>query len=356
MKRKQVGGFPASTTSMRPMTTESAAAAHPPRPSELRRSEHVEAISNKQALGVTEKQSPSSEQHETRVRPAPPLRLAEVSKKQKTEGDAETRYPGSVTVCRRTVISHEGGQPADADVYRASESSLSSSEDMPEGERRKKVRPRRAPKLLRESNTLSPLLPPHPPIRALAAPPRLVAMPRGRASHSTGAHKNGRLPLFRSTQAPTTTTQRPPRLSGTDLIMQAACYLSSPALEEQNLPELDCASTTTNFQSPQQEDEPFPKMLYRAICSAEKCGKSDIVSFNSSGTAFRIHQPQAFEALIPSRFRNERYKQEIASHGFQRITSGPDKDSYEHPLFVRSRPELCHSMQHSSGSKARSTK
>lgn len=90
---------------------------------------------------------------------------------------------------------------------------------------------------------------------------------------------------------------------------------------------------------------PFPKTLYRLLEETMENGEDDIISFTDSGQAFRIHDPVAFSRKIcPRYFRHSQvhsFQRQLNKYGFLRITSGPERGAYYHPLLQRGLPQLC---------------
>lgn len=89
---------------------------------------------------------------------------------------------------------------------------------------------------------------------------------------------------------------------------------------------------------------PFPVRLHRLLLEMEVQGKQDIVSFTSSGRAFRIHKETEFiQAIVPRYFKQSKlasFARQLHTYGFVRVHSGTDKGAYHHPNFQRDNPEL----------------
>jgi HSF-type DNA-binding len=89
--------------------------------------------------------------------------------------------------------------------------------------------------------------------------------------------------------------------------------------------------------------------LHRLLREVEDAGRSDIISFISSGRAFQIHQPDKFfKDIVPLYFRQSRlssFKRQLNLYGFELINSGPTRGAYFHELFVKEQPELCRRMR-----------
>jgi len=90
---------------------------------------------------------------------------------------------------------------------------------------------------------------------------------------------------------------------------------------------------------------PFPEKLH-VVLSHEKY--SDVISWQPHGRCFILHNPQEFlRNIMPKHFRQSKltsFQRQLNLYGFCRITSGPDKGSYYHELFLRGKPHLCTGM------------
>eukprot|EP00934_Nitzschia_sp_Nitz4_P007165 Nitzschia sp. Nitz4//scaffold185_size43419//24103//25634//NITZ4_007303-RA/size43419-augustus-gene-0.65-mRNA-1//1//CDS//3329539715//7155//frame0 len=88
----------------------------------------------------------------------------------------------------------------------------------------------------------------------------------------------------------------------------------------------------------------FPLKLRHMLQEAEDQDMAHIVSWEMEGTAFRVHLPDEFVAQIMRRWFNQtKYKsfqRQLNLYGFSRITRGPQKGCYLHPLFQRAKPDL----------------
>lgn len=93
---------------------------------------------------------------------------------------------------------------------------------------------------------------------------------------------------------------------------------------------------------PRQSADAFPRKLFDLLHDSTV---EDVISFNLTGTAFGIHQPDAFaERILPRYFGHHHmasFKRGLNQYRFQRITNGPDKGYFTHPLFRREQPALC---------------
>lgn len=95
--------------------------------------------------------------------------------------------------------------------------------------------------------------------------------------------------------------------------------------------------------------ESFPMKLHRLLLALDAEGKSDIACFVRDGTAFRILQPEAFQKeIIPKYFRHTKlrsFSRQLNMYGFIKIYEGPNVGGYQHPMFLKSRPDLCKKME-----------
>lgn len=90
---------------------------------------------------------------------------------------------------------------------------------------------------------------------------------------------------------------------------------------------------------------PFPEKLHEVL-SDDKY--SDIISWQPHGRCFLLHKPQEFlQSIMHKHFRQSKltsFQRQLNLYGFCRITTGPDKGSYYHELFLRGKPSLCAGM------------
>ena len=60
---------------------------------------------------------------------------------------------------------------------------------------------------------------------------------------------------------------------------------------------------------------PFPYKLYQMLTDADEKGFHHIVSWNATGTSFKVHDSVAFtKTIIPKYFKQTRYKSFQVSH------------------------------------------
>ena len=94
---------------------------------------------------------------------------------------------------------------------------------------------------------------------------------------------------------------------------------------------------------------PFPLKLYEMLEDAEEQGFNDIVSWNSDGNGFMVHDTTSFVMkIIPSYYNCTKYKsfqRQLSLYGFTRVTSGDNKGLRGHKNFIRGCKELCRQMK-----------
>ncbi|KAL3927789.1 MAG: hypothetical protein SGBAC_012929 [Bacillariaceae sp.] len=85
----------------------------------------------------------------------------------------------------------------------------------------------------------------------------------------------------------------------------------------------------------------FPVKLYAILAQKEF---NEIITWQPHGRAWRVLKPQAFESLVmPLFFEYSNYhsfNRLVNAWSFRRISSGPDRGSYYHELFLRGKPHL----------------
>lgn len=116
----------------------------------------------------------------------------------------------------------------------------------------------------------------------------------------------------------------------------------------------------------------FPAQLHCMLGNLEETGRSEIISWQPHGRAFKIHDRTRFEAeILPLFFTCQKefssFQRQLNIYGFLRLKGlGPDQSAYcalgtlifyasialiltlifasfsDHQLFLRGRPELCH--------------
>lgn len=90
---------------------------------------------------------------------------------------------------------------------------------------------------------------------------------------------------------------------------------------------------------------PFPIVLHQMLEDADSQSYSDIVSWQTHGRAFHVHDQERFvKEVMPRFFRQTRFssfQRQLSLYGFLRLTrKGPDHGSYYHELCLRGVPHL----------------
>ncbi|GAX13371.1 hypothetical protein FisN_8Lu414 [Fistulifera solaris] len=89
----------------------------------------------------------------------------------------------------------------------------------------------------------------------------------------------------------------------------------------------------------------FPAKLHYLLGEMEKDGQNDIMSWQSDGLSFVVHDKARLEEhILPQWYRQSHYssfQRQLNIYGFQRISKGVHKGGYKHEFFQRDKPELC---------------
>jgi len=89
----------------------------------------------------------------------------------------------------------------------------------------------------------------------------------------------------------------------------------------------------------------FPLKMYSMMEDAERDGFEDIVSWQASGTSFKIHRPNEFVDVVLKKYfsqsRLKSFQRQLNIYGFKKVAMGPYKGGYQHKFFNRGKPELC---------------
>jgi hypothetical protein len=99
--------------------------------------------------------------------------------------------------------------------------------------------------------------------------------------------------------------------------------------------------------SPPTNNPSFPVKLHEMLIKTELDGLQPVVSWMPHGRAFVVHSPAEFKALLPNYFKLSKlasFQRQLNLYGFQRLTTGPDKNGYYHELFLRGRMDLVSQM------------
>ena len=96
--------------------------------------------------------------------------------------------------------------------------------------------------------------------------------------------------------------------------------------------------------SPASRPDPFPVKLYHLLLEAEANDQTNVVAFTPCGTAFRIHDRQAFlHELSPQYFRYSKWSsflRQLYLYEFEQHDEGPLDGAHWHASFQRGRPDL----------------
>lgn len=79
----------------------------------------------------------------------------------------------------------------------------------------------------------------------------------------------------------------------------------------------------------------FPTVLHHMLDDAEKNGFDDVISWQTHGRCFIVHQPKKFvDEVMPKYFRHTRlssFQRQLSLYGFTRLArKGPDHGAYYH--------------------------
>jgi HSF-type DNA-binding len=95
--------------------------------------------------------------------------------------------------------------------------------------------------------------------------------------------------------------------------------------------------------SPPANNPSFPVKLHEMLIKTELDELQSVVSWMPHGRAFVVHSPAEFKSLLPNYFKLSKlasFQRQLNLYGFQRLTTGPDKNGYYHELFLRGRMDL----------------
>ena len=94
---------------------------------------------------------------------------------------------------------------------------------------------------------------------------------------------------------------------------------------------------------------PFPCKLYEMLEDADKLGFENIVSWNTEGDGFMVHDTASFmKTVVPQYFNQTKYKsfqRQLSLYGFTRIANGKRKGLRFHEKFRRGSKGLCRQMK-----------
>lgn len=94
---------------------------------------------------------------------------------------------------------------------------------------------------------------------------------------------------------------------------------------------------------------PFPCKVYDMLEDADQQCFQHIVSWNSEGAGFMVHNKELFtKEIVPHYFNQTKYKsfqRQLSLYGFQRKTSGKSKGLRYHEKLIRGSRNLCREMK-----------
>ncbi|CAJ1959993.1 unnamed protein product [Cylindrotheca closterium] len=86
----------------------------------------------------------------------------------------------------------------------------------------------------------------------------------------------------------------------------------------------------------------FPQKVYNVLQLCDDTHQEHILSWMNSGTAFKVHDVEAFEReLLPKYFNTQKYAsftRTLCAHGFDCVRTGRQTGIYSHPKFNRNDP------------------
>lgn len=140
------------------------------------------------------------------------------------------------------------------------------------------------------------------------------------------------------------------------LLATRAFQQCTPASDAVDTQEQAAAASLRQLQEPsehllrQHVTVSFPLKLQRILDKLEADGSSaDIVSWQSHGRAFTVHDPERFvNEIMPLYFKQTKYssfQRQCHMYRFERITAGLDKNAYHNEYFLRGRPDLAVKLQ-----------
>jgi HSF-type DNA-binding len=90
----------------------------------------------------------------------------------------------------------------------------------------------------------------------------------------------------------------------------------------------------------------FPAKMHAILSRPDL---ADVICYMPHGRSWKVLKPREFEIrVIPTYFEHAKFSSFIRQAngwGFRRLTTGKDRNSYYHPLFLRALPHLCKDMK-----------
>jgi hypothetical protein len=121
-----------------------------------------------------------------------------------------------------------------------------------------------------------------------------------------------------------------------------------------------CSSTTPSNSSPAtgngSQTDLFPYILHGMLGDVERMGQTNIVSWNSDGKSFRIHDPDAFVSFILGKYfkkyvggiasRLTQFRSDLKDWGFEDAVDGNRMgETFTHHCFQKGQSNLCRYMR-----------
>ena len=158
---------------------------------------------------------------------------------------------------------------------------------------------------------------------------------------------------FTTTTEPTTAD--PTTASSTTATATKATETTTTKVSSKSRQPTTTTTTTTTTTSSSARTN-FPVMLHAMLTLADMSGYAHICAWEPHGRAFSVHDREAFvEQVLPLYFRQKRFEsiqRQLNLYGFERVSlqqSNPHNSpgAYYHAMFLRTRHDLCGSIQRS---------
>jgi len=150
---------------------------------------------------------------------------------------------------------------------------------------------------------------------------------------------------FAPAPVPQQNASYPPGSSSNEYISSNGFLERKPGLLEPSTNELLGLVQGEKNEDLNRSESVFPTKLHRMLTDAKRDGFDHIVSWIHGGTAFKVHDVNAFmERIMPIYFdqtKFESFRRQLNLYGFSRCTRGPSRGMYYHEHFVQNDPSLC---------------
>lgn len=176
-----------------------------------------------------------------------------------------------------------------------------------------------------------------------AAAYEAAGIDRGIAAGNFGAL--GLLDLSSATHAASV-----PRLRGFETLQDENQGYYGTTSQQYNQSDSQGNSETDQQTTMKRRGESFPMVLLRILGDLEATGTSDVASFVAGGDAFLIRSPKVFQDTVLPRYFPRMgsfgsFQRQLNLYDFRRISEGPHRGAYTHPLFRRHMPMLSKEMK-----------